>query len=148
MNPLLLLALSLAIVLGGILWLRLHPFLALILGAFAVGCLTGADHLTSAMEAKYRGDLTRAAIQDEVAREIKALKKDGEPFDVQMIRQEAKQDVQKRQGELEALASARAEDFAKNNTTLARITAGSCFRSRCFLTACSCFRSPWRRPPG
>ena len=85
MNPLLLLALGLAIVLGGILWLRLHPFLALILRAFAVGGLTGADHLKAAMQAKYRGELTRAAIQDEVVREIEALKKDSEPFDAQVI---------------------------------------------------------------
>lgn len=129
MNPLLLLGLGLAIVLGGILWLRLHPFLALILGAFAVGSLTGLDHLTASMEAKFRGDLTRAAIQELVVQETRSLKEKGEPFDVQAIRMEAKQDVQKRDGELAALASAKAEDFTKSSTTLSRITAA--FGSTC-----------------
>ena len=60
MNPLLLLAIGLAIVLGGILWLRLHPFLSLILGAFAVGGLTMPSLLQKSMAAKYRGDAMRA----------------------------------------------------------------------------------------
>ena len=129
MNPLILLVLGLAIVLGGILWLRLHPFLALILGAFVVGGLTGADHLKAAMEAKYRGDLTRAAIEKEVVREIEVLKKNGQSFDVPAIRKEAKLKVQKRNEEFEALASAKAGDFSKSNTLLSRITAA--FGSTC-----------------
>ncbi|MBL67252.1 MAG: gluconate transporter [Verrucomicrobiales bacterium] len=60
MNPLLLLAIGLAIVLGGILWLRLHPFLSLILGAFAVGGLTMPSYLQQSMAAKYEGDAIRA----------------------------------------------------------------------------------------
>mgnify|MGYP001461739225 CR=1 FL=1 len=52
MNPLLLLGLGLTIVLGGILWLRLHPFLSLILGAFTVGGLTSIDNIEKSMAAK------------------------------------------------------------------------------------------------
>jgi GntP family gluconate:H+ symporter len=119
----LLLALGLAVVLGGILWLRLHPFLALILGAFAVGGLTGADHLTAAMEAKFRGELTRSAIRDEVVREILSRKDAGEAFDVQEIRGEAKREVRERSDEIEATASVKATDFTKDNTTLSRLIA-------------------------
>jgi GntP family gluconate:H+ symporter len=45
MNPLLLLLLGLLIVLGGILLFRLHPVLALLLGAVVVGGLTGEAQL-------------------------------------------------------------------------------------------------------
>lgn len=40
MNPVILLAIGLAVVLGGILWLKLHPVIALLLGALIVGALT------------------------------------------------------------------------------------------------------------
>ncbi len=40
MTPYLLLALGMAIVLGGVIWLRLHPFLALTVGAFAIALAT------------------------------------------------------------------------------------------------------------
>ena len=45
MNPLVLLLVGLAIVLGGILWLKLHPVIALLLGAIVVGVLTPTDLL-------------------------------------------------------------------------------------------------------
>lgn len=47
MNPLALLLLGLLIVLGGILFFRLHPVLALLLGAVAVGSLTGEAKLVA-----------------------------------------------------------------------------------------------------
>ena len=45
MSPLVLLACGLVIVVGGILWLRLHAFLALVLGAYCVALLTPAEAL-------------------------------------------------------------------------------------------------------
>jgi GntP family gluconate:H+ symporter len=45
MNPPILLAIGLAVVLGGILWLKLHPVIALLLGALIVGALTPTDLL-------------------------------------------------------------------------------------------------------
>ena len=70
MNPLLLLGLGLAIVLGGILWLRLHPFLSLILGAFAVGGLTSVENIQKSLAAKYEGQNFRDAVSTEVKNEI------------------------------------------------------------------------------
>ncbi len=123
MNPLSLLALGLAIVLGGILWLRLHPFLALILGAFAVGGLTSADHLHQSMASKYRGELVRTAIKDGVANRIRELKGKDEPFDAQVIRQEVKGAIDERANEFDAAAEGKAREFVKSNSTLTRITA-------------------------
>lgn len=40
MNPVILLAIGLSVVLGGILWLKLHPVIALLLGTLIVGALT------------------------------------------------------------------------------------------------------------
>ncbi len=51
MSPLLVLALSMALVIGLIVWLRLHPFLALIIGAVAVAIVTPAVPLASAAPA-------------------------------------------------------------------------------------------------
>jgi len=45
MNPLLILAIGMLIVIGGILLLRLHAFLALLLGAVVVAGLTGRQQL-------------------------------------------------------------------------------------------------------
>ena len=39
-NPFVLILIGIAVVAGGILWLRLHAFLALVLGALVVGILT------------------------------------------------------------------------------------------------------------
>jgi gluconate:H+ symporter, GntP family len=46
-DPLILLVIGMIVVLGSILGLRLHPFLALFLGALIVGSLTTGDHLRS-----------------------------------------------------------------------------------------------------
>lgn len=62
MNPLLLLACGMAIVLGGILWLRMHAFLALVLGAFTVAMLTPADALREHAEKRAaKGEITAKA---------------------------------------------------------------------------------------
>jgi gluconate:H+ symporter, GntP family len=45
MNPVILLVIGLAVVLGGILWLKLHPVIALLLGTLIVGSLTSTDLL-------------------------------------------------------------------------------------------------------
>ena len=45
MSPILLLCCGTVIVIGSILWLRLHAFLALILGAYCVALFTPADAL-------------------------------------------------------------------------------------------------------
>ena len=45
MNPAILLAIGLAVVLGGILWLKLHPVIALLLGALIVGAFTPTELL-------------------------------------------------------------------------------------------------------
>ncbi len=52
MNPLALLGCGIVIVVGSILWLRLHAFLALILGAYTVALLTPADALRGYAEAR------------------------------------------------------------------------------------------------
>ena len=52
MNPLFILCLGMALVVGGILWLRLHAFLALVLGAFAVALLTPQTALQEFAEAR------------------------------------------------------------------------------------------------
>ena len=62
MSPLLLLVCGMLVVLGGILWLRLHAFLALILGAYAVALLTPAPTLRSYAESRVaRGDMAARA---------------------------------------------------------------------------------------
>lgn len=45
MKPVILLVIGLAVVLGGILWLRLHPVITLLTGALVVGALTSPDLL-------------------------------------------------------------------------------------------------------
>ena len=122
MNPLLLLGLGLCIVLGGILWLRLHPFLSLILGAFAVGGLTSIDNLEKAMTAKYHGESVRKAINEGVKNRIAELKKKGEEFDAKTIRKEVRRNLEEKDKELKSTAQAKAENYARNNNTLKRIT--------------------------
>ena len=152
MNPLLLLALGLSIVLGGILWLRLHPFLSLILGAFAVGGLTSIDNLEKAMTAKYHGESVRKAINEGVKNRIAELKKKGEKFDAKTIRKEVRRNLEEKDKELKSTAQAKAEDYRKNNNTLKRITtafggtcakigiliAMACVIGRCMLAAGPC----------
>lgn len=140
MNPLLLLAIGLGIVVGGILWLRLHAFLALILGAFVVGGLTGIDHMRASMQAKYRGDMMRTAVKDDVAEAVRKQKEAGATFDVAAIRKEAKEQVGERFAEFDAQAAAKAESYVKGNTTLKRITsaAGTTFGKIGLLIAMAC----------
>jgi GntP family gluconate:H+ symporter len=52
MHPVVILLLAIGIVLAGILWLRLHAFLALLLAAFTVASLTPRETLRSQAEAK------------------------------------------------------------------------------------------------
>ena len=52
MDPLLLLLFGMIIVLGGILILRLHPFLALLLGALIIGGLTPQSNLEKFTQSK------------------------------------------------------------------------------------------------
>lgn len=62
MNSLLLLACGLAIVVGGILWLRMHAFLALVLGAFTVAMLTPHEALRDHAEKRAaKGEITAKA---------------------------------------------------------------------------------------
>ena len=122
MNPLLLLFVGLVLVLGGILWLRLHPFLALILGAFAVGGLTGGEHLRAAMKTKYRGEMVRAAMDEEVVRLFREAKAAGQTITLPDARTAAKQKLEGRLAEFESAAETKAEDFAAANPTLKRIT--------------------------
>ena len=130
MNPLLLLALGLAIVLGGILWLRLHPFLSLILGAFAVGGLTSIDNIEKSMAAKYHGDSFRSTINERVKERIGELIEKRETFDEQAIRKQVKQELTSTEKDkLINAAQAKAEKYADDNTTLSRITAA--FGSTC-----------------
>lgn len=62
MNPLLLLLIGMAIVVGGILALRMHAFLALVLGAFAVALLTPDTALRDwTAEKMAKGEMTEKA---------------------------------------------------------------------------------------
>lgn len=123
MNPLWLLVIGLILVLGGILWLRLHPFLALILGALGVGALTGGDQLRAAMASKYRGDLFRAAVDEQVEREIADLKAQGQAFDPPQIRQAVKLAMRSRADEFAEASEAKAQDFVRSTPTLKRLLA-------------------------
>jgi GntP family gluconate:H+ symporter len=59
MNPILLLCCGMAIVVGGILWLRLHPFLAMIVAACGVAMLTPKAELQKFADGRVaRGELT------------------------------------------------------------------------------------------
>ena len=59
MSPVALLCCAMVVVLGGILWLRLHAFLALVLGAYCVALLTPAEALRSyASERTAKGEMT------------------------------------------------------------------------------------------
>ena len=62
MNSLALLACGIVIVVGSILWLRLHAFLALVLGAYAVALLTPATALRDYADGRVaKGELTAKA---------------------------------------------------------------------------------------
>ena len=53
MDPFLLLLIGLATVLGGILWLRLHPFLALFIAALLIAGITPKEQVIEALTSKY-----------------------------------------------------------------------------------------------
>ena len=53
MDPFLLLLIGLATVLGGILWLRLHPFLALFIAALLIAGITPKEQMIEALTSKY-----------------------------------------------------------------------------------------------
>ena len=53
MDPFLLLLIGLATVLGGILWLRLHPFLALFIAALLIAGITPKEQVIEALSSKY-----------------------------------------------------------------------------------------------
>ena len=121
MNPLLLLAIGLAIVLGGILWLRLHPFLSLILGAFAVGGLTSIENIQKSLAAKYEGENFRKAVNSEVIQQITEYKKEGRTFDESKIRENVRKEQGSQKDLLITAAKERASSESKRNT-LQRIT--------------------------
>jgi GntP family gluconate:H+ symporter len=79
MNPLLLLAIGMVIVVGGMLWLRLHPFLAMMAAAYSVAVLTPAGtlrHFADArvakgeMHAKAADKFTNSTAAERVAEEF------------------------------------------------------------------------------
>ena len=62
MSPLLLLCCGMVFVLGGILWLRLHPFLAMIIAAYSVAMLTPGGALRTFADARAaKGEMTAKA---------------------------------------------------------------------------------------
>ncbi len=71
MDPLLLLLIGMLIVLGGILILRLHPFLALLLGAFIVGGLTPKANMINYAESQnYSASQTQTLTQQSLGRKV------------------------------------------------------------------------------
>jgi GntP family gluconate:H+ symporter len=70
-DPLWLLLVGMVVVLGGILFLRLHPFLALILGALIVASLTSSTSLRQfAQSQKYSAEQTQALLQKTVGERV------------------------------------------------------------------------------
>lgn len=124
MNPILLLLLGLGLVLGSILWLRLHPFLALVLGACLVGSLSSTENMTAAMQSKYFGDMQRAAVKDEFIVELQWVHDTGEEYDSAKLLDRARRRVSVRRDEMQAAARNKAEEFAASTTTFQRITSG------------------------
>ncbi len=73
MDPLLLLLIGMLIVLGGILLLKLHPFLALLLGALVVGGLTPQANLeTYAKSKNFTAAETQTLTQQSLGRKVAA----------------------------------------------------------------------------
>jgi GntP family gluconate:H+ symporter len=70
-DPLWLLLAGMVVVLGGILVLRLHPFLALILGALVVASLTSSASLRQfAQSQKYSAAQTEALVHQTVGQRV------------------------------------------------------------------------------
>ena len=122
MNPILLLLIGLGTVLGGILWFRLHPFMALILGACCVGGLTGEDNLTLAMQSRYRSEMTRSAITKQLTQEIERAQSAGAALDLPQLRELARQHVAAQADEISVQAAQKAATYAADNPTFRRIT--------------------------
>lgn len=71
MDPLFLLLLGMIIVLGGILLLRLHPFLALILGALIIGGLTPQTNIERYAQSKnFSAEQTQTLVQKSLGRKV------------------------------------------------------------------------------
>lgn len=141
MSPLILLLLGLTIVLGGILWLRLPPFLALIAGALIVGAVTTKTQVQESMYEKYLGDARRSAIQDEVVELAKGSNpSDGQAVDFAALREQAKASVATREADLQASADKKARDFANSQSFMGRILSalGATFQKVGLIIAMAC----------
>lgn len=140
MNPLVLLAIGLGVVLASILRLRLHAFLALMFGAFVVGGLTSQANLRLAMQSKYHGEAVRSAIQEELTRRAEVLDERGQEFDVSQQREMVRREIKLQSAEIEAAAAAKAEAFAESNSTITRLTQamGETFQKIGLLIALAC----------
>jgi uncharacterized membrane protein YfhO len=66
-DPFLLLLIGLATVLGGILWLRLHPFIALFIAALLIASITPKSQVIDALTAKHKNE--------QIKKELKTLKR-------------------------------------------------------------------------
>lgn len=140
MNPVLLLLTGLGIVLGGILWFRLHPFMALILGACCVGGLTGQENITLAMQSKYRSEMIRSATTKQLTQEIERVKAAGEVPDFAVLREQARRQVATQADAIDAEATKKAAEYAAANPTFRRITSalGSTCEKIGLLIAMAC----------
>ncbi len=65
MDPIILIFIGLAVIIGSILILKLHPVLALLFGAIIVGILTTGDHLIQYAQSKGMSDAEMAALIDQ-----------------------------------------------------------------------------------
>jgi GntP family gluconate:H+ symporter len=132
---------GLGIVLGSILWLRLHPFLALIVGAFFVGGFTGQEYLVEATKSKIYGELLRDAVQAEMASMAeRAATGSGVIQTTEQLRADARSSVEFQTEQLSATAEERARQFAAQSSALDRITAamGSTCQKIGLLIAMAC----------
>lgn len=136
MNPLLLVTLGLVVVLGGILWFKLHPFLALVLGAFVVGGLTSSDRLQQAMADHYLGERTRHEVQAELERRAEASGLSDEAE----LRKLVREDLRRHDERWRTLANDQAREFVASHTVLQRITVamGNTFSKIGLLIAMAC----------
>jgi len=64
MDPLIILLIGMAVVIGGVLWLRLHAFVALIVGALVVGSLATPDDIEQSVmnDSRIKKELHRQAV--------------------------------------------------------------------------------------
>ena len=148
-NPIVLIAIGICIVLGSILWLRLHAFLALTLGAFVVSALTSEVYLQESMRSKFLGDSTRIAIQELIVQKAAVSKLQGGTFDLIKVRLQSRFEVMENKVLMESAAQSKAIAFSKNQSIMSRITtaigetcakiglliATACVVGRCMLTS-------------